>query len=213
MKDNKNKLLMTLLIVLFGFIGSSLAFFENSYEDEKALDIHIHSSSVEYLNFDLPKTIGIHATTSTFTQGGKSLDDSVTAKVQLMSYQGESTAKTLSYKYNVYFNILENDFIYTVDSTKPELILTVTGPGGEITKLNDLNYHTKDASNPNDVSGFDVTKATGPIAIQLDQVISTSSYVEQSWKFTLTLVNLTTNQFGNNGHHIKAEIITQQDKI
>lgn len=212
MKNDKNKIWTPLLFLLFILIGASFAFFESSLEDEKALSMQIHAESVKYLNFDFDKSITLHADTTTFTQDGNNISDTIAGSVKLMAYHANGESNTVSYNYDVYFNVLENDFIYTQDNTKPELILNVYGPDGELKDddIAGLTYHTKDSENPNDISGYDVTRAQSRIPIKLNQNISTDNYIEKNWTFTLTLVNLSTNQFNNNGHHIKAEIIAQQ---
>ena len=128
-----------------------------------------------------------------------------------------STTDTFSTTYYVYFNINSNNYVYTTEDNKPEIVLTILDPNNNpITELpnKDLTYVTAENADGTTVSGFDITTANGLFNIASLYPISSTSSTKatiQNWTFTVTFINLTTNQTENGGKTLNAEVILSKE--
>ena len=147
-------------------------------------------------------------------EGGGGLSDTAVGTASLLA---NSTNNTFSTTYYVYFNINSNNYIYTTEDQKPEIVLTITDPNDNpVTELpnNDLTYVTAENADGTTVSGFDITTASGLFNIATLYPISSTSSTEptvQNWTFTVTFINLTTNQTENGGKTLNAEIVLSRE--
>ena len=112
---------------------------------------------------------------------------------------------------NRYLNVnrLVNNYC---DVQTPELLLTITNPNNQaLTSISGLTYTTV-----NGVSGFDITTQRGLIQIASNYSItsnSSSTATNQTWTFTVTFVNLNSDQQLNTGKYMTARAVIQKEAI
>ena len=164
------------------------------------------TDTVDDFKFELGNPLKINATPTTLKENGSNYTTNTTAKALL---KANSTKKTATFNYYVYFQIASNTFKYS-DGSTPEIILTVTSPNGdEITSIDGLTYGTF-----NGVSGFDVTTKSGLFNIANNHEITSNSsttYTTQSWNITLTYLNLPINQSTNFGNSMGVNMFIRKD--
>ena len=166
------------------------------------------TDTVDDFKFELGNPLKINATPTTLKENGTNYTTSTTAKALL---KANSTKKTATFNYYVYFQIKSNTFIYS-DGSTPEIILTVTSPNGdEITSIDGLTYGTF-----NGVSGFDITTKKGLFNIANNHEITSNSsttYTTQSWTIKITYLNLSIDQSANFGNSMGVNVyITKNEK-
>ena len=171
-------------------------------------DVMGSSDTVDDFKFELGDPLKIDATPTTLKENGTNYVTSTTAKALL---KANSTKKTATYNYYVYFQIASNTFTYS-DGSTPEIILTVTSPNGdEITSIDGLTYGTF-----NGVSGFDITTKKGLFNIANNHEITSNSstaYTTQSWTIKITYLNLSIDQSANFGNSMEVNVyITKNEK-
>ena len=194
----------TILIALFSV---SYAYFEHQLSGSVNENVDITTDRADRLNFNVNKEISLSINQFNFGVGDGNQSDSATATATLLA---NNTNNTATYTYYVYFRINSNDYIYTTADQKPEIILTVTDPtGAPVTEVEGLTYNQE-------LGGFDITTANGTFAIASAYTITSNSSVTpttQNWNITATFINLDTDQGGNSGKNMNAEIIIQQNKL
>ncbi|MEF2663628.1 MAG: hypothetical protein U0M92_04885, partial [Bacilli bacterium] len=166
------------------------------------------TDTVDDFKFELGDALKLDASPTTLKENGSNYTTNTTAKALL---KANSTKKTATYNYYVYFLIKSNTFTYS-DGSTPEIILTVTNPNGdEITSIEGLTYGTF-----NGVSGFDITTKKGLFNIANNHEItsnSSTSYTTQSWTIKITYLNLSIDQSTNFGNSMKVNVyITKNEK-
>jgi len=202
-----NKKLYYATICMFVLIGFTFAYVIDQISGGAISRVFITADTADNLQFLVDKDISIKPTQFNFTQGGVDLSDTATATARL---KANSTDKTANYRYNVYFLIEKNEYIYTTEDHKPEMLLQVTTPNGEaLTEINGLNYN-------NDLNGFDITELEKLIVISNKYEISSNSntsFTEQNWVITVKFINLETNQIDNEGKTLNGKIIIQKEEL
>ncbi len=194
----------TILIALFSV---SYAYFEHQLSGSVNENVEITTDRADRLNFNVNKEISLSINQFNFGVGDGNQSDSAVATATLLA---NNTNNTATYTYYVYFRINSNDYIYTTADQKPEIILTVTDPtGAPVTSIDGLTYGST-------LGGFDITTANGTFAIASAYTITSNSSVTpttQNWNITATFINLDTDQGGNSGKNMNAEIIIQQNEL
>ena len=212
-KIKSNKLLSILSVLIIGVFFILIARVTYAYLapvfNSAETDVMGSSDTVDDFKFELGDPLKIDATPTTLKENGTNYVTSTTAKALL---KANSTKKTATYNYYVYFQITSNTFTYS-DGSTPEIILTVTNPNGdEVTSIDGLTYGTF-----NGVSGFDVTTKKGLFNIANNYEITSNSsttYTTQEWNITLTYLNLSTDQSANFGNSMGVNVhITKNEKI
>ena len=220
MTDRKKleKYLIIGVIALFVVISATYAFFQAQLGDGAQTDVDIGSNTTDSLTFDVNNAINLNINQFNFGVGAGNLSSSATASATLLANNSSNTA---TYTYYVYFKINSNEFTYTTSDSKPEIILTVTDPAGQpVTSIDGLTYVqnvqtiTSDGSTQT-VSGFDITTASGTFAVASAYSITANSTTPttQNWNFTATFINLDSDQQGNTGKTMDADIIIQEDEL
>ena len=208
--DDKKKRLIIIVSVLVVFIGVTLAYVVGQISDGAIGNANVTADTTDNLQFSVDKDISLNPTQFNVTEGGGGLSDTAVGTATLLA---NSTNSTAEYTYYVYFNIKSNNYTYTTEDYKPEIVLTITDPTGQVvTDLtnNDLEYVEAENTDGTITKGFDITNASGLIRVAQDFAITSSSSTdatEQDWTFTVTFINLTTNQAENGGSTLDAEII------
>ena len=220
MTDRKKleKYLIIGAIAIFAIVSVTYAFFQAQLDDGASTNVNLDTGTTDSLTFDVGDDISLSINQFNFGVGAGNLTSNTTASATLLANNASNTA---TYNYYVYFRINSNEFIYTTSDSKPEIILTVTDPTGQpVTSIDGLTYvqniqtTTSDGSTQT-VSGFDITTATGTFAVASAYSITADSTTPttQNWEFTATFINLDSDQQGNTGKEMDAEIIIQQNEL
>ena len=167
------------------------------------------TASGDTLIFTKGNNLSLSATTDNFTTGGTNLTSTTNPKVKLVASTKTNQANATYY---VGVLIKNNTYVYTTSGKTPELILTIKDEKGNNVSsgVDGLTYVTSGG-----VSGFDVTGKTGLFNIKTDYPISTTSSsagTTHTWTFTLTFVNLGTDQSENENASMNAGIYLQKEE-
>ena len=210
--NDKRKKIIILVSVLVVFIGISFAYIVAQISGSAIGNVNITADTTDNLQFSIDKDINLNPNQFNVVEGGGGLSDTAIGTASLLA---NSTNKSATFDYYVYFLINTNEYIYTTEDNKPEIVLTITDPTGQpVTSVEGLTYVTAQNADGTTVSGFDITTASGLINIASNYAITSSSstqVTEQDWTFTVTFINLTTNQTANGGSTLDAEIILSSD--
>ena len=220
MTDRKKleKYLIIGAIAIFAIISATYAYFQAQLGNGASANVDLDTSTTDSLTFDVGDDISLSINQFNFGIGAGNLTSNTTASATLLANNASNTA---TYNYYVYFRINSNEFVYTTEDNKPEIILTVTDPeGNPVTSIDGLTYvpnvqtTTSDGSTQT-VSGFDITTANGTFVVASLYSITADSKTPtiQNWEFTATFINLDSDQQGNTGKQMDAEIIIQQDEL
>lgn len=196
---------IAIVITVFALVARiSYAFFAPEFFDAKG-KVAVDTATVDDLNFSVGDPIVINATSTTLTENGSNISKTTNAKVSLTA-RSDATA-AVSYDYHVYLRLTNNTFVYS-DGTTPEILISVTGPSGEVTAINNLNYGTY-----NGVSGFDITTKNGLFELGGEN-ISTTTSTEEMFDISVTYLNWPNiDQSINYNHNATVEIIVSQTEI
>ncbi len=214
MKDNikkyKSYIIIAVIVLLIIAVGFTAAYFQAQIGNGASANVTVTTKTTDVLTFSTGNNITINANQSNFYNGAGNLNGSTTATASLRANNDTNSA---TQTYNVYFNITGNNFEYTTSPTNtPELLLTVTNPSNQaVTSISGLTYTTV-----NGVSGFDITTQRGLIQIASNYSItsnSSSTATNQTWNFTVTLVNLNSDQQLNTGKYMTAQAVIQKEAI
>ena len=169
------------------------------------------TASGDTIIFTKGNTLSLSATTDNFKTNGGNLTATTNPKVKLMA---SSKTNSASSKYFAGIIIKNNTYSYTTTDKKPEIILTVKDENGKIVEssADNLTFVTVN----DNLKGFDITGVNGAFNIVTDHVIATSSNkseVIHTWTFTLTFVNLGTDQSNNENSTLNMDVVLQKDKI
>ena len=207
--DKNKKIILTIIAVLILCVGSTLAYIIASLQDEARGNASVTSDAVDILRFEVDKDISLNPTQFNVVEGGDNLSDTAVGSAIL---RANSTDNNATYNYYVYFQINSNNYIYTTTAQTPEIVLTITDPeGNPVTSISGLDYVTSGG-----VSGFDITTKSGLYEVaELYEIISNSSTKDtiQEWEFTVSFINLDTNQAENGGKTLEAEIILSRKPV
>ncbi len=168
------------------------------------------TASGDTLIFTKGNNLSLSATTDNFTTGGTNLTSTTNPKVKLVASTKTNQADATYY---VGVLIKNNTYVYTTSGNTPELILTIKDEKGNNVSsgVDGLTYVTSGG-----VSGFDVTGKTGLFNIKTDYPISTTSSsagTTHTWTFTLTFVNLGTDQSDNENASMGLDIYLQKNNL
>ena len=169
------------------------------------------TASGDTIIFTKGNTLSLSANSDNFKTGGSNLTATTNPKVKLMA---SSKTESASSKYFAGVIIKNNTYTYTTTDKKPEVILTVKDENGNIveTSADNLTFVTVN----DNLKGFDITGVNGAFNIVTDHVIATASNkseVIHTWTFTLTFVNLGTDQSNNENSTLNIDVVLQKDKL
>ncbi len=215
--ENKKKtvvIICCLMLLLVTVLSATYAYFASQNGDSIRGNLDMEVDSTDALTFEAGSAITID-TNENFKSSSKNFVSETSVKAILNRVDGEDIE---SQDYFVYFNILNNPFIYTVNSEKPELLLQIEDPDGNlVTEIADktIDYVTVDAPTGS-IQGFDITTKQGLVAIDEAHSIEASGDIarnsEQEWHIKVTLVNLNTDQAQNIGKEFRAQALIQPEK-
>ena len=186
-KFQKSILLIYIITLIISVIGATYAYFTVIKVNATSPKSEITSATSEVISFTIDNDLSIFANQYNFQEGM----DSLTSKTKATAYMHfDGGTRVVKHKYDVILNIDTNDFVYTTDYEKPELVLTILDPNGEaVTTIEGLEYID---------GGFDITKKTGKYYIAKEYPLETAGEVTQDWNIKVTFVNLESIQDVNN---------------
>ncbi|MEG1009874.1 MAG: fibronectin type III domain-containing protein, partial [Clostridia bacterium] len=192
--------IVAIITVILLVAGSAYAFFVAQSNSGSEAKLNTTTGTTDSLTFNTTTSISINATQNNFGQNKGNLKGSTSAVATL---KANSTTNQAKEKYNLFFIISTNDFVYSTGTKKAELLLKVTDPAGkEVTNITGL-IKTPD--------GFDITTRTGGFAIVNDyEIVSTGTKIDD-WKFEVTLVNLDTDQKLNESKTFSGRVFITQE--
>ena len=214
-KENVRNILLAIIFVLilvvialfigrftYSYLGAQV---DNLLEGEGEV-----TATGDTIIFSKGNDLSISASTDNFYTGSGNLTDTTNPQVRLIA---SSKTDNASSTYYVGFRINENTFTYSTTNNTAELILTIRDENGNIVQNSSdtLSYVTV-----NGVSGFDITNKTGEFNVVIDHPISTTSSttgITHTWTFTLTFINLSTDQSINENAILDIDVILQQNAI
>ena len=208
MKNKKTIILMIVAIItlLTLIIGATYAYFQASGNSGSGTDVNVVTATSDLLTFKIDKDINIIVSQSDFKKGAGNKSDSTKASAILTASNSKNIEST-SDRYNIYFIIEANDFIYTTDNATAEILLNVTDPNGnKVENITGLVHTDK---------GFDITTRTGGFLLVPDYDITATrgNITTQDWKVEVTLVNLDTDQTKNTGKTLSGKLFITKEKM
>ena len=205
--DSKKRTIIVIIAMLTLTIGVTVAYIIAQLADSAVGNTSVMSDTVDMLNFEIDKEITLNPNQFNVVEGGNNLTDTAVGSAIL---RANSTDNNATYNYYVYFQINSNNYIYTTEDQKPEIILTITDPtGSPVTSVDGLTYVES-------LGGFDITTEIGLYIIADEYLITSNSSTEetvQDWTFTVSFINLDTNQYENGGKELLAEIILSRNPL
>ena len=213
-KEKKKTIILSVVAVVtlaLLVIGATYAYFTSQGGDPASANVSVTTYTTDVLTFATGDDISIYADQESFASGKGNATGSTYAKATLTANNKTNTATE---HYYVYLNITNNDFVYTIDNSTPELILTVTDvSGNEITNISGLSHVSVTDGKGETVSGYDITTSTGLLTLFNNREITASPSKEEQWNIKLTLVNYDKDQTNNAAKSLSAKVIIQKDKI
>ena len=219
---NKKKANTLLVITIITFatlvIGAAYAYFKAVVDGPKSTPVKITAKTIDTLMLSIMDEQGDLQGTDNFTplsidldQGNFTENDDdrigvVKAKAELTPANEPSHRVTKNYYLNLI--IEKNNFIYSTEEHKPEILLKITKPNGELLQnLPDgTELSTITRTGKIDLQGFDITTKTGVITIANNQEIIASTDTNgvptpttDEWKVELIFVNYDESQNKNAG--------------
>lgn len=219
--ETKKKIgIVALGLLLITVIGATYAYFVAQKGSGGSANIDVESGTTDLLSFKVGDAITIEANSDNFAKDKGNREGQTTATATLVANNGNYTATD---NYYLYLNIIDNPFQYT-ESNQAELILQVTDPNGDELETLDggnLNYVTLEGmgEDENAIQGFDITEASGLIAIKNLYEISAVASADdnngkasQTWNIKVILINRDYDQQVNTGKTFNAEVLIQHEE-
>ena len=195
---------ITLIAVV---VGATYAYFTAQGGDSANTNVNVQTSTTDNLSFQVGSAINLTANQEDFAQGMGNKSGSTFARATLTANNATNNAMR---NYYVYLNITSNDFEYTTGDEQAEILLKITDPDGtEVTELSGLTRKTS-GTDTNQVTGFDITTATGLITIADNYEIVSTGTETQEWQIEVIFANLNSDQNANTGKSFSANLIIQE---
>ena len=214
-KENIRKLLLAIifvliLIVIALFIGKFTYSYLGPAPTDELTGTGEVTPSGDTIIFSKGNDLSLSASTDNFHTGSGNLTDTTNPQVRLIASSDTNNASTTYY---AGIRIYENTYSYSTTNETAELILSVYDENGDLLEASSDTLSFVDVGG---VKGFDITGLTGAYNIAIDHPISTTSSTNgttHTWTFTLTFVNLDTDQSINETANLEMEVVLQKDEI
>ena len=210
MENEKKKSIILMIVAIIALltliIGATYAYFQASGNNGSGTDVNVVTATSDLLTFKIDKDINIIVGQSDFKKGAGNKSDSTKASA-ILTASNSKNIESSSDRYNIYFIIEANDFIYTTDNATAEILLNVTDPNGnKVENITGLVHTDK---------GFDITTRTGGFLLVPDYDITATrgNITTQEWKVEVTLVNLDTDQTKNTGKTLSGKLFITKEKM
>ena len=211
----KNKKAITLsilaaIILLSLIIGATYAYFQASGGDGTSANLRVTTYTTDIITFEVGSNINIETNATLFSQGKGNASGTTFARATLTANNKTNSATE---NYNLFLNISDNTFAYSVDTNTPELILTIKDKSNnEVTSIEGLTYKTVTDGKGTTIKGFDITNKNGLLTLFNKDITTTSTTVEE-WNVTVTFVNYNKDQTKNAGKKFDAQLIISKDNF
>lgn len=235
MDNKKNTILLTVIAVatlLVAVVGATFAYFTAQGGSTAKAEVVVKTGTAASAAFDVKKNFDIYADATNFASGKASQTGEATGTVtwkapgQVEGQEAPSEADR-SFCYTVDVTVKSNNFGYTQEGNTAELLLNITKGSTEITEgLTGLTYATvngRDTKYPNaetttanlvDLKGWDITTVANNTVINIPGTdgnkhkltAAAGAEITDSWKATVTLVNLNADQTDNTNKTFMADI-------
>ena len=214
-KENIRKVILAILFVLILvvialFIGRFTYSYLGPAPTNELTGTGEVTPSGDTIIFSKGNDLSLSASTDNFHTGSGNLTDTTNPQVRLIASSDTNDASTT---YFAGIRIYENTYSYSTDNNTAELILSVYDENGDLLEASSDTLSFVDVGG---VRGFDITGLTGAYNIAIDHPISTTSSTSgttHTWTFTLTFVNLDTDQAINETANLEMEVVLQKDRI
>ena len=211
----KNKKAITLSVIaslalLVLIIGTTYAYFQASGGDGTSANLRVTTYTTDIITFEVGSNINIETNATLFSQGKGNASGTTFARATLTANNKTNSATE---NYNLFLNISDNTFVYSVDTNTPELILTIKDKSNnEVTSIEGLTYKTVTDGKGTTIKGFDITNKNGLLTLFNKDITTTSKTVEE-WNVTVTFVNYNKDQTKNAGKKFDAQLIISKDNF
>ena len=211
----KNKKAITLSIIaslalLVLIIGATYAYFQASGGDGTSANLRVTTYTTDIITFEVGSNINIETNATLFSQGKGNASGTTFARATLTANNKTNSATE---NYNLFLNISDNTFVYSVDTNTPELILTIKDKSNnEVTSIEGLTYKTVTDGKGTTIKGFDITNKNGLLTL-FNKDITTPSKTVEEWNVTVTFVNYNKDQTKNAGKKFDAQLIISKDNF
>ena len=208
MENRKNTILLTVIAVatlLVAVVGATFAYFTAQGDREVQTPVNVQTANTSNGSFVTNGSITINANQENFYEGAGNQTKTATATV---TYTASSTAAS-NFCYTVGLQVTANNFVYTTAPTNtPELTFTArkSANAADLTSATTM------------INQRDITTTTASTTIQVPNTAEGSDFVHQidategqtindQWDFTVTLVNLSSDQNENTGKSFTGQIV------
>ena len=211
----KNKKAITLSVIaslalLVLIIGATYAYFQASGGDGTSANLRVTTYTTDIITFEVGSNINIETNATLFSQGKGNASGTTFARATLTANNKTNSATE---NYNLFLNISDNTFAYSVDTNTPELILTIKDKSNnEVTSIEGLTYKAVTDGKGTTIKGFDITNKNGLLTLFNKDITTTSKTVEE-WNVTVTFVNYNKDQTKNAGKKFDAQLIISKDNF
>ena len=207
MENRKNTILLTVIAVatlLVAVVGATFAYFTAQGDREVQTPVNVNTAQTSNGSFVTNGSITINANQENFGQGMGNQTKTATATV---TDRASSTAAS-NFCYTVGLQVTANTFEYTTVERTPELTFTARK------SANAANLDSATTM----INQRDITTTTASTTIQVPNTAEGSDFVHQidatqgqtindQWDFTVTLVNLNSDQNENTGKSFDGQIV------
>ncbi len=212
MKNKKAIILSVIasLALLVLIIGATYAYFQASGGDGTSANLRVTTYTTDIITFEVGSNINIETNATLFSQGKGNASGTTFARATLTANNKTNSATE---NYNLFLNISDNTFVYSVDTNTPELILTIKDKSNnEVTSIEGLTYKAVTDGKGTTIKGFDITNKNGLLTLFNKDITTTSTTVEE-WNVTVTFVNYNKDQTKNAGKKFDAQLIISKDNF
>ena len=212
MKNKKAIILSVIaaIILLSLIIGATYAYFQASGGDSTSANLRVTTYTTDIITFEVGSNINIETNATLFSQGKGNASGTTFARATLAANNKTNSATE---NYNLFLNVSDNTFVYSVDTNTPELILTIKDKSNnEVTSIEGLTYKTVTDGKGTTIKGFDITNKNGLLTLFNKDITTTSTTVEE-WNVTVTFVNYNKDQTKNAGKKFDAQLIISKDNF
>ncbi len=214
MENKKTKIIsiVSLIALAITLITATYAYFAAQTGAGAATDIKINANTTDVFTFETGSAISISLNQENFASGTGNQSGTTYAKAMLTANNKTNTATE---HYYLYLNIKSNSFVYSQDSSKPEILLKITDKNGVEVKptLEGLEYKTITDGKGVSQSGYDITTYNDVLPIYENKEITTTSSIEEQWNISITFINYDFNQSANAGKSLSATLMIQKSEL
>ena len=211
--QNKKQIILSIIAIVnlaILVIGASFAYFAAQGNTSAQTSATVKTYTVDVFSFETGDPISFSLNQENFASGKGNQTGSTFAKAILTANNKTNTATE---HYNMYLNISENTFDYSIDENTPEILLTITDGTNPVTNITSLTYKTVTDGKGNSISGYDITNKTGLIELFSNREITTTSTKTENWNISVTFINYNADQSKNAGNTFSGKVLIQKEKI